>query len=88
MKRTRVSMYRQSILSAATGERRNMSSSSGVLPSSGGGDPMDGTMRGSSAGLGGAGGFDGKPHTCCSGLGEPRGVPMLCGTREVRHLSA
>ena len=57
-----------------------MSSSSGVLPSSGGGDPMEGTMQGSFAGLGGAGGSDGKLHVCLwswSGLGEPLGLFML-----------
>lgn len=62
VKHTSVSMYLHSIFSAATGERTKMSSSSGVVPSSGEGDPMDGTTPGSSAGFGLAGGSAGEGH--------------------------
>lgn len=64
VKRTRVSIYLHSIRSAATGERTNMSNSSGVLPSSGGGDLMDGTTPGSAAGFGLAGGSEDVPDVC------------------------
>jgi hypothetical protein len=80
VKRTRVSMYLHNILSAATGERTKMSNSSGVVPSSGGSEPMEGTTPGSFAGLGLAGGSEGVSHiffSSCAGAGEPCGEPIV-----------
>jgi hypothetical protein len=80
VKRTRVSMYLHSILSAATGERTKMSNSSGVVPSSGGGDRMEGTTPGSFAGLGLAGGFEGVSYvfdSSCSDVDDSCGVPIV-----------
>ena len=57
-----------------------MSNSSGVVPSSGGGERMEGTTPGSFAGLGLAGGSDGVSHmffSSCTGVGEPCGVPIV-----------
>lgn len=89
VKRTSVSMYLHSILSAATGERTKMSSSSGVIPSSGGGDRMEGTTPGSFAGLGLAGGSEGVWHvfvSSCADLGEPCGGPIVISLLSYRVL--
>ena len=80
VKRTSVSIYLHSILSAATGERTKMSNSSGVVPSSGKGDPMEGTTPGSSAGFGLAGGSASALDvfvSSCAASGEPGGVPIV-----------
>lgn len=80
VKRTSVSIYLHSILRAATGERTKMSNSSGVVPSSGKGDPMEGTTPGSSAGFGLAGGSEVASDVFispCAASGEPDGEPIV-----------
>jgi hypothetical protein len=52
---TKESMLRHNIFSAATGERTKMSRSSGIAPSSGGGDAIGGTTPGSVDGSGAEG---------------------------------